>query len=169
MIYTLKTTKWLSSNNFLYKCLKFSTTIHCKYTCVKTRSLKSKGFQDCTIKPKYTLKTTLSSLTHDLLKQRGAILVMNHDSIVQMLARNSFQQQYFPFSGFHAHNAIVCGFFVKNGYGKPKLLLTSFLTYVSNIFLNLHQIFDILISNMTRFWESQFSDYIDHHHKSALK
>jgi len=47
-------------------------------------------------------------------------LVLLRDSMVQRLARNSFPQQYFHFSGFHAHNAIVCGFFVKNGYERPK-------------------------------------------------
>ena len=93
---------------------------------------------------------------------------MNHDSMVQILARNSFSQQYFHFSGFHAHNAIACGFFVKNGYERPNLLFASFLTYGTNVFLNLHQICDILVYNMISFWESQFSDFIDHHHKNAL-
>ena len=132
---------------------------------------------NCTLKWKYTLKTTLLHLKNykpspfapNSLKQRGAILVMNHDSMVQILARNLFPRKYFHFSGFHAHNAIACVFFVKNGYEEPKLLFASFLTHVSDVFLNLHRICDILVCNMTRFWESLFSDFIDHHHKSALK
>ena len=142
-----------------------------------TRSLAPKHNFNCTLRSKYTLKTTQlhlknykpSPLAPNSLKQRGAILVMNHDSVVQILARNSFPQQYFHFSGFHAHNAIACGFFVKNGYERPKPLLASFLTYGSNVFLNRHQICDILVCNMTRFWESQFSDFTDHLHKCALK
>ena len=129
-----------------------------------------------TLKSKYTLKTTVlhlknykpSPLAPNSLKQRGAIQVMNHDSMLQILARNLFSRKYFHFSGFHAHNAIACIFFVKIGYERPKLLFASFLTYSSNVFLNLQRIFDILVCNMTRFWESQFSDFIDHHHKSAL-
>ena len=58
---------------------------------------------------------------------------MNHDSMVQTLARNLFPRNHFHFSGFHAHNAIACVFYVKNGYEGPKLLLALFLTYGSNV------------------------------------
>ena len=132
---------------------------------------------NCTLKSKYTLKTTLlyhknynpSPLAPNLLKQKGAILVINHDLMVQILHRNSFPRKYFHFSGFHAHNAIAYAFFVENGYEEPKLFFALFLTHGSNVFINLHQICDILVCNMTMFWESRFSDFIGHHHKSALK
>ena len=150
---------------------------HCKVTNVKCRSLAPKNNFNCTIKSKYTLKTTLLHLKNynplplapNSLKQRRAILVMNHDSMVQILAKNSFLRKYFNFSGFHAHNAIACVFYVKNGYEGPKPLLALLLTHGSNVFLNLLRICDILVCNMTSFWESQFSDIIDHLHKSALK
>ena len=131
---------------------------------------------NCTIKLKYTLKPTLlnlknynpSPLAPNSLKQRGSILVMNHDSMFQILARNLLLRKYFHFSALHAHNAIACVIFVKNGYERPKLLFALFLTYGSNVFLNLHRICDILVCNMTRFWESQFSDFIGHHLKILL-
>ena len=99
------------------------------------------------------------------VKLRGP-LVPGAKYLLQIHSRNNL----FHFSGFHAHNTIACVFFfVKNDYERQKLLFASFLTFGSNVFQNLHQICDILVCNMTRFWESQFSDFIDHHNKSALK
>ena len=53
----------------------------------------------------------------------GAILVMNHDLMVQILARNLFPRKYFHFSGFHAHNAIACVFFRQKRLRRAKTFI----------------------------------------------
>jgi len=79
--------------------------IHYKVNNVRSRSLAPKYNYNCTLRSKYTLKTTLlhlknykpSTLAPNSLKQRGAILVMYHDSMVQILAREFIPATIFSF------------------------------------------------------------------------